>query len=227
MNLSEGKFINKLYELIIKEKELGKHELLRKVYKNKNLSTKEFQDIWAEWWKGRLPPRTEVDIILAFEDQMEVLDKALIGCMEIEYFSIKKNKIKKNFYAGLQQILAFSIFGFDGLCLWHVFSPDIEENVIENYAKAMGELIYGYKLPIFYSAAKILDEKELRMISFYPLQLKEGKVILLQVDEEKIDHFINMLNKHWMKKENRNPRLEDNEVRNRRNLLKMLLKIPL
>jgi hypothetical protein len=143
--LSERKFINKLYELILKEKELGKHGWLRGVYKNKNLSTKEFQDIWSEWWKGRLPPRTEVDMILIFEDPMEALDKALIGCIEIEYFSTK-DITKKNFYEGLQQVLAFSIFGFDGLCLWHMFSPEIEENVIVNYANTMGELISSNKI---------------------------------------------------------------------------------
>ena len=168
--MSERKFINKFYGLILKEKELGKHGWLRKVYKNKNLSTKEFQDIWSEWWKGILPPRTEVDIILAFEDLMEILDKALIGCIEIEYFSIKDIG-KKNFYEGLQQILAFSIFDFDGLCFWHVFSPEIEENVINNYANTIEELINGFRLPVFYLAAKILDEKELRMKCFKPLQV--------------------------------------------------------
>jgi len=213
--LSERKFINKLYELILKEKELGKHGWLRGIYKNKNLSTKEFQDIWLEWWKGRLPPRTEVDMILIFEDPMEVLDKALIGCMEIEYFSIK-DITKKNFYEGLQQALAFSIFGFDGLSLWHIFSPEIEEDIIENYANTMGELITGFKLPIFYLAAKILDEKELKMKCFKPSQL----------GEEGVEYFIDWLNRYWVDEENRNPRLKDNEIKNRRKILKMLLKIP-
>jgi hypothetical protein len=211
--LSERKFINKLYELIIKEKELGKHGWLRGVYKNKNLSTKEFQDIWSGWWKGKLPPRTEVDIILVFEDPMEVLDKAVIGCIEIEYFSIN-DIIKKNFYEGLQQVLAFSIFGFDGLCLWHTFSPGIEENVIDNYANTMGELINGFKLPIFYLATKILDEKEFKMKCFKPFQF-----------EEKVEYFIDWLNRYWLVKENKNPLLKDNEIKNRRKILKIFLKI--
>ena len=213
-NLSEPKFVNKLYELILKEKELGKHGWLRKVYKNKNLSTKEFQGIWSEWWKGVLPPRTEVDMILVFEDPIEVLDKALIGCIEIEYFSIK-DIAKKNFYEGLQQALAFSIFGFDGLSLWHVFSPEIEENIINNYANTMGELVNGFRLLIFYLAVKILDDKELRMKCFKPLQL-----------EEKVEYFIDWLNSYWIKEENRNPLLGNDEIKNRRKMLKMLLKIP-
>jgi hypothetical protein len=212
--LSERNFINKLYELILKEKELGKHGWLRGVYKNKNLSTKDFQDIWSEWWKGNLPPRTEVDMILVFEDPMEALDKALIGCIEIEYFSIK-DIAKKNFYEGLQQVLAFSIFGFDGLCLWHMFSPEIEENVIVNYANTMGELISGFNLPILYLATKILDEKELRMKCFEPSQIEGG-----------VEYFIDWLNSYWVNEKNRNPLLKDNEIRNRRKILKMLLKIP-
>ena len=183
--MSERNFINKLYELILKEKELGKHGWLRSVYKNKNLSTKDFQDIWSEWWKGNLPPRTEVDMILVFEDPMEALDKALIGCIEIEYFSIK-DITKKNFYEGLQQVLAFSIFGFDGLCLWHMFSPEIEENVIVNYANTMGGLISSFNLPILYFATKILDEKELRMKCFEPSQI------------EGVEYFIDWLNSYWV-----------------------------
>ncbi|MEG9193860.1 MAG: hypothetical protein V6S10_00825 [Candidatus Methanoglobus sp.] len=184
--MSERNFINKLYESICKEKGLGKHGWLRGVYKNKNLSTKDFQDIWSEWWKGNLPPRTEVDMILVFEDPMEALDKALIGCIEIEYFSIK-DITKENFYEGLQQVLAFSIFGFDGLCLWHMFSPEIEENVIVNYANTMRELISGFNLPIFYLATKILDEKELRMKCFEPSQIEGG-----------VEYFIDWLNSYWV-----------------------------
>jgi hypothetical protein len=123
---------------------------------------------------------------------------------------------KKNFYEGLQQVLAFSIFGFDGLCLWHMFATEIEENAILNYANAMGELISGFKLPIFYLTTKILDEKELRMKCFKPSQIAE----------EGVEYFIDWLNSYWMYEENRNPRLKDSEIKNRRKILKVLLKIP-
>jgi AAA+ ATPase superfamily predicted ATPase len=54
--LAERSFTNKLYELIVKEKELGKHGWLRKVYKNKNLSTKEFQNILDRVVERRIAP---------------------------------------------------------------------------------------------------------------------------------------------------------------------------
>lgn len=212
--MSERIFVKKLYEAILREKELGRHEWLKKVYRNKNLSTKEFQDIWLEWWSGALPPRTEVDIILVFEDPIEILDKAIIGCIEIEYFTTE-NVSKKNFYEGLQQVLAFSIFGFDGLSLWHVFSSEMEENIIKNYANTAGEIINSFKLPIFYLATKILDEEELKMRCFQPIQL-----------EGNLEYFIDWLNSYWMRRENRNPLLGNDEIKNRRKILKMLLKIP-
>jgi len=213
-HLTEPRLINKLYDLILEEKKRGKHGWLKNVYKNKNLTTKEFKDIWLKWWKGPLPPSTEVDIILIFEDPMQVIDKALIGSIEIEYFS-SKDLNKKNFYVGLQQVLAFSIFGFDGLSLWHVFAPEIEENVIENYATTASELISGFKLPIFYLAMKIQNKEDFRLKCFEPTRL-----------ENTLEYYIDWLNKYWIVETNRNPLLQRNEIRNRRNLLKTILKVP-
>jgi len=161
-----------------------------------------------------LPPSTEVDIILIFEDPMQVIDKALIGSIEIEYFS-SKDLNKKNFYVGLQQVLAFSIFGFDGLSLWHVFAPGIEENVIENYATTASELISGFKLPIFYLAVKIQNKEDFILKCFESARL-----------ENTLEYYIDWLNKYWIVETNRNPLLQRNEIRNRRNLLKTILKVP-
>jgi len=95
-----------------------------------------------------------------------------------------------------------------------MFSPEIEENVIVNYANTMGELISGFKLPIFYLATKILDEKELRMKCFKPFQ----------IEEEGVEYFIDWLNRHWMDEENRNPRLKDSEIRTGERYSKCYLK---
>jgi hypothetical protein len=162
-----------------------------------------------------LPPRTEVDIILVFEDPLEVSDKALLGCIEIEYFSIKDIR-RKNFYEGLQQALTFSIFGFDGLSLWHIFSPEIKDDFIYLYANTVEEVISGFKLPIFYLATKVSDEKELRMKCFKPFQL----------EEKSIEYFIDLLNSHWMERGNINPLLKEEKVKNRRKILKTALKVP-
>jgi hypothetical protein len=203
-----------IYNLIIENKEEGKHAWLRKIYKHKNLATKEFQQIWLEWWKGAVPPRTEVDIILIFEDPIELIDKGLICCVEVEYFS-KKDIGKKNFYEGLQQTLAFAVFGFDGLALWHIFSQEVMDEVIGNFSGTVKELINGFKLPVFYLATKILDEEELKLKCFEPWQV-EGSV----------DYFIDCLNRHWISRESRNPLLEDKKIKDRRNVVKTIFKIP-
>jgi len=62
----------------------------------------------------------------------------LVGCTEIEYFS-SKDVGKKSFFEGLQQAIAFAIFGFDGLSLWHVFSGDVRNEIIENCSNALEE----------------------------------------------------------------------------------------
>ena len=212
--MPERSFVNRLYELIIENKKAGKHGWLRKVYKHKNIATKKFQQIWSEWWKGVIPPRTEIDLILVFEDPIQLIDKALVGCTEVEYFS-SKDISKKNFFEGLQQAIAFAIFGFDGLSLWHVFSGDVRDEIIENNSNTLEELIRGFKLPIFYLATKILDEKELKLKCFKPWRL-----------ERTVDYFIDSLNSHWMRRENRNPLLQNSEIKDRRRVVKTLLRIP-
>jgi len=212
--LSERSFVNKLYEAIIQNKKAGKLHWLRKAYKHKNLSTKEFQQIWSEWWKGIIPPRTEVDLILVFEDLIKLIDEALVGCTEIEYFS-SKDVGKKSFFEGLQQTMAFAVFGFDGLSLWHIFSSDVKDEIIENYSNTLEELIKGFKLPIFYLPTKILNEKELTLKCFKPSQL-----------ERTADYFIDSLYSYWMRMENRNPLLQNGKVKDRRKVVKTLLRIP-
>lgn len=215
-SLTERVLTKRLHELAVKNIKTGKHVWLRKVYRHKNLSTKEFQQVWTGWWKGTVPPRLEVDLILASEDPIEVIDKALVGCVEPEYFSFK-DVGRKNFYEGLQQTMAFAIFGFDGLSLWHIFSTDVEDQIIDNYGDAVEELMRGFKLPIFYLAAKIVNEEKLVLKCYKPWKLEERTV----------DYFIDSLSRYWMEKGNRNPLLQDNKIKDRRKVVKMILKIPM
>ena len=214
--MSERVFVNKLHDLTDQSIKAGKYVWLRKVYKRKNLSTKEFQQVWADWWKGMVPPRLEVDLILASEDPIEVIDKTLVGCVELEYFS-SKDIGRKNFCEGLQQAMAFAVFGFDGLSLWHIFSRNVGDQIIENYGKTVEELIKGFKLPIFYLATKILNEEKLVLKCYKPWKL----------DEQSVDYFIDSLIGYWMERGNRNPLLEDNKIRDRRKVVKTILKIPI
>lgn len=178
---------------------------------NKGVSTS-----LTDWWKGTVPPRLEVDLILALEDPIEVIDEALVGCVELEYFS-SKDVGRKNFCEGLQQAMAFAVFGFDGLSLWHIFSTDVDEQIIDNYGNAVEELIRGFKLPIFYLATQILNEEKLVLKCYKPWKF----------EEQTVEYFINSLNRYWMEKGNRNPLLQDDKIRYRRKVVKTILKIPI
>jgi len=77
------------------------------------------------------------------------------------------------------------------------------------------DLIERFKLPIYYLSAKVLDEKGMKLKSF--------KSFSVERDPE---YFMSSLSSYWMKKESRNPLLQDQKVMNRRKVLKTLLKIP-
>jgi len=55
-SLTEPRLINKLYELILKEKELGKHGWLRNVYKNKNFPQKSLKIFGQSGGRGHYHP---------------------------------------------------------------------------------------------------------------------------------------------------------------------------
>ncbi|HID29511.1 MAG TPA: hypothetical protein EYP19_05845, partial [Desulfobacterales bacterium] len=102
------------------------HNSSKVVYSHVNLATKGFENVWRVWWSGELPPKLEVDLIFAFEDIYREIDEALLVGVEVKYFKLdKRGRIALNFYEGLQQALAYTLFGFDGVSLWHVFHSDL------------------------------------------------------------------------------------------------------
>jgi len=211
----EKTLISRVYE----ELNNNKPYRLKKLYKFVNLANKNFENIWSGWYKGQTPPKLEVDIILAFEDSQKVVDKALIIGVEVKYF-----KDFRGFYKGLGQILSYSVFGFDGLSLWHLFSKDVEDNKIQIFAKATEEVIKGFNLPIFYLCGRIIDEEELKLKSFAPIGNIEGN----------IKYFVDLMRNHITDRNNRNALLFESkpfgpnskEIKRRRNILKIILEIP-
>ncbi len=117
--------------------------ILKKTFVHTNLSTKGFQDIWSDWWETQPPPRLEVDMILAFEDVDDPKKVFLVG-VETKFFQDRK----RDFYEGLQQVLSFGLFGFDSLVLWHIFSEEVDNSIIEDCVKSVREIIDGFGLPV-------------------------------------------------------------------------------
>ena len=215
---SEPLLVKELHRILEQKKEQeNKRYWLKRVYSHVNLATKDFQGIWSGWWEDETPPKLEVDMIFVFEDIKKVYDDALIVATEIKFF---RDIARRNFFEGLQQALAFSLFGFDGLALWHIFSEEIDDKIVESYAKATNDIVTGFELPIFYLAAKISNQS--KFISFAPSQ----------TGIQDIDYYVLWMRNFCRDKRNclsfkdipLGPKSED--IKKRRNTLKVMLKIP-
>ena len=151
---SEVSLVKELHRVIKQKKEQeNKPYWLKSIYAHINLASKDFQGIWSGWWKGETPPKLEVDMVFVFEDTKNVLDNALMVATELKFF---QDITKRNFFEGIQQAMAFSIFGFDGLALWHIFSEKLDEKIIKNYVEATQEIINGFGLPIYSGGYRLL-----------------------------------------------------------------------
>ncbi|MEM3480932.1 MAG: hypothetical protein QXP84_08075 [Candidatus Korarchaeum sp.] len=198
MSVSERQLLDRLKELF----EGSNYSHLRKVFAKVNLSTKEYGEIWSDWWEDEPPPREEVDLILVFSDS----EVSLIG-VEVEHFRGKRSP-----YRGLEQVLSFGLFGFDSLVLRHIFDPELENRSVERYVKAAGELIEKFKLPVVYIATKFSEDK---FEFFFPFPSSY---------QYEINSFLEFLLNYCKKK--RNPLSDDDEVKRRRSVLKLILRIP-
>ncbi|NVM55782.1 MAG: hypothetical protein HWN66_18930 [Candidatus Helarchaeota archaeon] len=210
--------VKKFHEMIAQKKERENQPYwLKGVHSHVNLASKGFRCIWSSWWKGETPPKLEVDMIFVFEDIKKAIDSALIIGTEIKFF---RDISKRNFYEGLQQVMAFAVFGFDGLALWHLFPEEVNDKLIENYAQATQEIINGFDLPMFYLAAKVTGQFKFKC--FAPAQIS-------QYD---LDALVSWTGNSCSEK--RNPLLfaevplgpGSGEIKKRRNTLKVMLKIP-
>lgn len=186
------------------------HQALRKMYIHTNLATRKFHEVWSDWWTTGIPPRLEVDMIMVFEEESNS-SKVFLSGVEVKYFRSKKN----NFYEGLQQILAFGLFGFDSLILWHIFSENMENKDIEEYVKPVKEIVEGFDLPIVYIATKLT--KDMKFEFFYPLALYSSA----KVNADRLIGFLKELST-----EKRNPLLKEDEIEKRKKTMKLILRIP-
>lgn len=193
---------------------------LKRIEKLFNLANTNFEGVWTGWYGGETPPKLEVDIITVFEDISKRVDDALIIATEVKFLKDLKNR---GFYEGIGQILSYSIFGFDGLSLWHLFDKSIEDNKIQNFSNATEEILRGFNLPVFYLCGRVVDEGKLIIKSFAPSNM-----------EEDVKYFVGWMRKYVGDDNIRNILLFENkplgsyaeEIKKRRKTLKVTLRIP-
>jgi hypothetical protein len=211
---SEKQFVDSVYSTF------QGYDSLKVVYSRVNLATKGFEDVWRVWWSGKLPPKLEIDLVLAFEDITCEIDEALLVGVEVKYFKFdKRGRITWNFYEGLQQALAYTLFGFDGISLWHAFHSDLPDETVRSYSRAMKRLIDEFKLPVFYLATRVIPQGNgIRLEFFAPASLLEPMGL---------DYIVRWMKDYFTRdREKRNPMRQDREVRRRRSSIKALLQIP-
>ena len=148
----------------------------------------------------------EVDMIFVFADS----DGIIMPGIEVKYF-----REKEKFYYGIEQTMAYSLFGFDSIVLWHIFDESMENQVIEGYVKAMGEIMKGFDLPFVYFATKMHEDMKFEF--FHPSKFYSS---------QKLDIVSVLERMKEMCKEERNPLLENDEVKKRKRVLKTILRIP-
>lgn len=193
----------------------NKLQSLRQWRTHLNLANLGFDEVWNRWCSNQAPPKLEVDLLCVFPGLGSASDEAFLIAVEMKYFD---RASKGNFFSGFDQVLAFSLFGFDGLSLWHLFSGDVDEKIIRGYASGAKEITQAYKLPLFYLAAKVGDDlQELQFSSYAPAETTGG-----------IDSYLEWMWNHL--RDMRNPLLESDEIgteiRKRRRTIKAMLKIP-
>ncbi len=181
---------------------------LKYMHTHLNLASTRFGEVWSNWYAGQPPPNLEVDLLCVFTDIQTRIDEVMLVAVEVKYFQPSS---KRSFYHGFDQVLAFSLFGFDGLSLWHLFPSDVERSLIMGHASAAIEIVQHHNLPLFYLAAKVGDK--LQLSSYSPAETTGG-----------VDYYLQWMSNHI--RDNRNPLLQSDEVRKRRRTLKAMLKIP-
>jgi len=130
--------------------------------------------------------------------------------VEVKYF-----REKEKFYYGIEQTMAYSLFGFDSIVLWHIFDESMENQVIEGYVKAMAEIMRGFGLPFVYFATKMHEDMKFEF--FYPYEFYSSQ----RLD---VASVLGRMKEKCIKADN--PLLENDEVRKRKRVLKAILRIP-
>ena len=179
---------------------------VKKIFTHFNLGTSKFEELWKDWWEKETPPRMEVDMIFVFVDS----DGIIIPGVEVKYF-----REKEKFYYGIEQTMAYSLFGFDSIVLWHIFDESMESHIIEGYVKAMAEIMKGFSLPFVYFATKM--HEDMKFESFHPSKFYSSQKLDIVSVLERLKEVC---------KEAKNPLLENDDVKKRKRVLKTILRIP-
>ncbi|NIQ07777.1 MAG: hypothetical protein GWO20_19290 [Candidatus Korarchaeota archaeon] len=202
---NENKLVDNIWEVILGEE----ISTLVDLHKRKNLATSKDKALWSKWWRGELPPQFEPDLIPVFK----WLEKAILIGIEVKY---ARPGYSLRICEGFEQAMSYTLMGFDGVAVWQIFDTEVEDFVVESYAKALHAVKTGFDLPIFSLVTKIEDPEEMTFSFFEEYGKSTTK-------PHRPGYYL-----IWIRntvKNNRNPLLSEKKIQNRRKLLKNNLNV--
>ena len=102
---------------------------------------------WFSSWPTFLAlGQPDIDILFLRVDEKKV------RAAEIKFFNMESDY---SFYEGIDEALAYLLFGFDFVSLWHYFYQDFPEDRLRAYATRARRLIVKLKLPISYRCSRV------------------------------------------------------------------------
>ena len=97
----------------------------------------------------------EISIKHPFHPDIDVLywSKEYVGepvlvASEVKYFRLKSGNVYPSIYQGVGEAMMLLTFGFDHVCLWHLFDPEVPSDTVSKYKELTQDLIQDTASPI-------------------------------------------------------------------------------
>ena len=122
---------------------------VKMVFSNKNL--KGIEKYWEINFKPPAPlPQPDIDLLIA-----DIGFK--LHAVELKYIRVNKDgRISHSYYEGIDGALSLLLFGVQGAYLWQCFDENVPPRIVNDYGRNAEKLIIKLKLPIGYSALRVL-----------------------------------------------------------------------
>lgn len=137
------------------------------------------EDYIAKFPDDEPPISAEIDLIFIHTIYRPPFSSGFLPqAVEIKYFRNQNGKIKLPYYAGLDQILAYLKFGFQGTRLWHFFDHEMQ-NESDRYIRYMRDLLDKTQLPLpiyydYYLIKKEDKKKDFDIHNFASYRVKSN-----------------------------------------------------
>lgn len=196
---------------------------IKRAYTEYNIPKEQYESVLKDYFELDVPEVfAKPDIVLIAEDLQKRIDEYMLIAVELKYFekTSKPKDLKRKLRGAFREIgqpLRYYLYGFDCAILWHIFSEDVDSDLIRSYSNLIAEFFERMKLPVAYFSTK--------MFSVYEYELYKPS----ELGKQDLNYIVS-----WIlgscRERVRNPLfLEDyskDEITKRRRALKTALRVP-